>query len=71
MRIYFDVRFSKDKTPYKTRLFAYVSKGGTQRAAGGLLSPEPGSSFGGGGLYIPESPVLAKTREAIDAQLDE
>ncbi len=72
MRIYRDVRFSKDKTPYKTGLFAYVSKGGRKGPlAGYYLHLEPGNSFGGGGLYLPEAPVLAKTREAIDARLDE
>jgi len=72
MRIYRDVRFSKDKTPYKTGLFAYVSKGGRKGAlAGYYLHLEPGNSFGGGGLYLPEAPVLARTREAIETSFDE
>lgn len=72
MRIYRDVRFSKDKTPYKTGLFAYVSKGGRKGPlAGYYLHVEPGASFGGGGLYLPEAPVLARTREAIAAHFDE
>jgi uncharacterized protein (TIGR02453 family) len=72
MRIYRDVRFSKDKTPYKTGLFAYVSKGGRKGPlAGYYLHLEPGNSFGGGGLYMPEAPVLALTREAIEARFEE
>jgi len=72
MRIYRDVRFSKDKTPYKTGFFAYVSKGGRKGPlAGYYLHLESGNSFVGGGLYMPEPSVLAKTREAIEARLDE
>jgi len=72
MRIYRDVRFSKDKTPYKTGLFAYVSKGGRKGPlAGYYLHLEPGNSFGGGGLYMPDAPVLAQTREAIADRFDE
>lgn len=72
MRLYRDVRFSKDKTPYKTGLFAYVSKGGRKGPlAGYYLHVEPGNSFGGGGLYLPESNVLAVTRQAIDTRFGE
>ncbi|TNJ37170.1 DUF2461 domain-containing protein [Chlorobaculum thiosulfatiphilum] len=72
MRIYRDVRFSKDKTPYKTGLFAYISVGGRKGPlAGYYLHLEPGNSFGGGGLYLPEAPVLAQTRQAIDSRFDE
>jgi uncharacterized protein (TIGR02453 family) len=72
MRIYRDVRFSKDKTPYKTGLFAYISKGGRKGPlAGYYLHLEPGNSFAGGGLYMPEAPVLARTREAIETGFDE
>jgi uncharacterized protein (TIGR02453 family) len=72
MRIYRDIRFSKDKTPYKTGFFAYVSKGGRKGAlAGYYFHLEPGESFGGGGLYMPEPPVLDKTRKAIDSRYPE
>lgn len=72
MRIYRDVRFSKDKTPYKTGLFAYISAGGRKGPlAGYYLHLEPGASFAGGGLYMPEVPVLARTRAAIDSRFDE
>jgi uncharacterized protein (TIGR02453 family) len=72
MRIYRDVRFSKDKTPYKTGFFAYVSAGGRKGPlAGYYLHFEPGASFAGGGLYMPEPQVLARTRQAIDTRFAE
>jgi len=72
MRIYRDVRFSKDKIPYKTGFFAYVSAGGRKGPlAGYYLHLEPEASFAGGGLYMPEAPVLARTRQAIDTRFAE
>jgi uncharacterized protein (TIGR02453 family) len=72
MRIYRDVRFSKDKTPYKTGFFAYVSAGGRKGPlAGYYLHIEPDASFAGGGLYMPEAPILDRTRRSIDGQYDE
>ncbi|NTV25259.1 MAG: DUF2461 domain-containing protein [Chlorobiaceae bacterium] len=72
MRIYRDTRFSKDKTPYKTGFFAYVSAGGRKGPlAGYYLHLEPGASFAGGGLYMPEAKILEKTRIAIDTGFPE
>ncbi len=72
MRIYRDIRFSTDKTPYKTGFFAYVSKGGRKAPYGGYyFHLEPGGSFAGGGLYMPEPHLLDLTRRAIDARYDE
>lgn len=72
MRIYRDTRFSKDKTPYKTGFFAYVAKGGWKAGnAGYYLHLEPGESFAGGGLYMPEPRILEKTRQAIDTNYPE
>ncbi|NTW51630.1 MAG: DUF2461 domain-containing protein [Chlorobiaceae bacterium] len=72
MRIYRDIRFSKDKTPYKTGFFAYVSEGGRKGPlAGYYLHLEPGASFTGGGLYMPEPPALEKSRRAIDSRYSE
>jgi uncharacterized protein (TIGR02453 family) len=72
MRIYRDIRFSKDKTPYKTGFFAYVSSGGRKGPLGGYyLHIEPGASFAGAGLYMPEPQVLEKTRRAIDGRYAE
>src|SRR5262249_40592197 len=52
-RIFRDVRFSKDKTPYKAHFGAFFSKGGRKfPGAGYYLHIEPGGkSFAGGGLW--------------------
>lgn len=66
MRIYRDVRFSKDKTPYKSNFFVFMNKGGKKSpTAGYYFNLEPGASFFGGGIYRPESKVLANIRQEI------
>ncbi|MBX9851171.1 MAG: DUF2461 domain-containing protein, partial [Cytophagaceae bacterium] len=67
-RIYKDVRFSKDKTPYKTHMGAYLAKGGKKSIyAGYYLHLEPGNnSILAGGIWMPEPPVLNKVRQEID-----
>lgn len=66
-RIYRDVRFSKDKTPYKTNMGCWFSKGGKKSPhAGYYLHIEPGKSFLAGGIYMPESAVLKNVRQEID-----
>jgi uncharacterized protein (TIGR02453 family) len=67
-RIFRDVRFAKDKTPYKPNFGAAFSKGGRKSAgAGYYLHVEPdGKSFVGGGIWMPEAPVLKKIRQEID-----
>jgi uncharacterized protein (TIGR02453 family) len=68
MRIYRDIRFSRDKTPYKTGFFAFMNKGGRKSPFGGYyLHLEPGESFCGGGVYMPDPAVLAKLRHEIDS----
>ena len=68
MRIFRDVRFSKDKTPYKTNLGAGFSKGGRKfMGAGYYLHIEPGNkTFAGGGMWQPEAPMLKALRQEID-----
>lgn len=63
-RIYRDVRFSKDKTPYKTHFGANIAPGGRKsKKAGFYVHIEPnGTSVTGGGLYMPEPPVLKALR---------
>lgn len=63
-----DVRFSKDKSPYKINMGAYFNRGGKKsNNAGYYFHLEPGNqSFGGGGLWMPEAPQLAKVRQEID-----
>ena len=66
-RIYRDVRFSTDKTPYKTHFGAYFAEGGKKSLGPGYyIHVEPASIFVGGGIYMPESPVLQKIRQEID-----
>jgi uncharacterized protein (TIGR02453 family) len=67
-RINRDIRFSKDKTPYKTNMGASFNKGGKKSIfAGYYFHMEPGGkSFAGGGLWMPETPGLKKLRQEID-----
>lgn len=67
-RIYRDVRFSKDKRPYKTNMGAAFSATGKGLGRPGYyFHIEPGNkSFIGAGLYMPEADVLAKVRQEID-----
>ncbi len=66
-RINRDVRFSKDKSPYKTNFGAYINGGGKKSILGGYyFHCEPGSSFTGGGLWMPMPPELSKVRQEID-----
>ena len=72
MRINRDIRFSKEKSPYKTNFFAFINKGGRKSPLGGYyLHLEPGGSFAGGGIYMPEPAVLELTRREIDTHFEE
>jgi uncharacterized protein (TIGR02453 family) len=65
-----DIRFSTDKTPYKTNFGAWFNPGGRGApSAGYYLNLEPGGSFAAGGLYMPEAKVLATLRQEIDYNL--
>lgn len=71
-RIYRDVRFSKDKSPYKTNLGAYISPGGRKSMLPGYyFHLEPGRSFVAGGKHYPDGPELLKLRTAIANNTDE
>lgn len=66
-RIYRDVRFSKDKRPYKTNMGAGISPGGKMmQEPGYYIHIEPGKSFIAGGMYMPEPGNLSKIRQEID-----
>jgi uncharacterized protein (TIGR02453 family) len=67
-RINRDIRFSKDKTPYKANMGASFNRGGKKSAfAGYYFHLEPGGkSFAGGGLWMPEAAELKKLRQEID-----
>ena len=70
-RINRDIRFSKDKSPYKTNMGAYINRGGKKSVFGGYyFHCEPGHSFVGGGLWMPMPPELNKVRQEIDYNFD-
>jgi uncharacterized protein (TIGR02453 family) len=74
-RIYRDVRFSKDKSPYKTNVgasFAYAERGadgapdlGGARRRGGYFHFSPGEIFVGGGMWHPDPAPLAAWRALV------
>jgi uncharacterized protein (TIGR02453 family) len=67
-----DIRFSKDKSPYKSHMGMYLSKGGrTSFHAGYYFHLEPGGALAGGGLWAPMAPELKKVRQEIDYNWDE
>ncbi|MFZ6010296.1 MAG: DUF2461 domain-containing protein [Bacteroidota bacterium] len=67
-RIYRDVRFSKDKRPYKTNMGAGFSPNGKLiQEPGYYIHIEPGNkSFVAGGIYMPDAANLSKVRQEID-----
>lgn len=66
-RINRDIRFSKDKSPYKTNLGIWMSSGAKHsEAAGYYLHIDPQGSFFGGGLYMPTPEQLLKIRKEIN-----
>ncbi len=72
-RINRDVRFSKDKSPYKTNMGASINCAGRKawEKAGYYFQLEPGRSFAGGGIWMPESPQLKKIRQEVDYNFNE
>jgi uncharacterized protein (TIGR02453 family) len=63
-----DIRFSNDKTPFKTRLSAWLSPFGKSGAnAGYYVSVAPGETRFGAGIYTPEKPVLEALRRGLAA----
>jgi len=71
-RIYRDVRFSKDKSPYKTNFGAYLVPGGKKsNRAGVYLQIAPGDSFLAGGSYAPPADILKKIRSEVYYNIDE
>lgn len=68
MRIHRDVRFSKDKKPYKTNLGIHFrhAAGKDVHAPGFYFHVDPHDVFVGAGIWHPESDALLRIREAID-----
>ena len=83
-RIYRDVRFSKDKSPYKTNLgasFPWIGEGpadgvgrshtGTVHSSGGYFHLSPGEIYVGGGIWHPEKPWIdAFRRRVVDEPVE-
>jgi uncharacterized protein (TIGR02453 family) len=76
-RIYRDVRFSRDKSPYKTHAACWFSHrqaghgvGSETHGAGAgyYFHLEPGASIVAGGIWMPPRPTLNRLREAIAAR---
>ena len=67
-RIYRDVRFSKDKKPYKVNMGAGISPNGKLiQEPGYYIHIQPGNkSFVAGGIYMPDAGNLVKIRQEID-----
>jgi len=71
-RIHRDIRFSPDKTPYKTNFGAYFVKGGKKSGlAGYYIQIEPRNSFIAGGIYRPPSELLRRIRKEIYLNIEE
>ncbi|MEO8561519.1 MAG: DUF2461 domain-containing protein [bacterium] len=74
-RIHRDVRFSNDKSPYKTNAACWFYHGDAGRGVGSATAHggagfyfhmEPGESMLGGGIWMPPRPTLNRIRERID-----
>ena len=67
-----DLRFSKDKTPYKTDYYIVLNQNGKNSpSAFYYVHIEPNNCFVGGGIYNPQSSELKKIRSEINASFDE
>ncbi len=66
-RIFRDVRFGKDKSPYKPNFGAFIARGGRKgnRAGYYVHIESGGASMIAGGIYMPPSPVLKQLRDGI------
>ncbi|MHB9142956.1 MAG: DUF2461 domain-containing protein [Paludibacter sp.] len=72
-RIYRDIRFSHDKTPYKTHFGVYIaSAGGRKSQRGGYyLHLDPAGCFVGSGVWCPDAVVLKALRQSVYDNIDE
>ncbi len=72
-RIYRDVRFSPDKSPYKTHFGAYICgfRGKNSGRCGYYFHLEPDGCLLGGGCYCPAPPLLKRIRQDIYDNIEE
>ena len=71
MRIYRDVRFSNDKTPYKAHFANSYSRLGKELRGGYFLRIRPGESFLAGGFWEPSKDDLFRIRKEIEQDASE
>jgi len=65
-RIFRDVRFAKDKSPYKINMGAWITRAGRKSPGPGYyIHLQPGGSFLAAGVYMPEPEQLKKIRSEI------
>jgi len=65
-RIFRDIRFSKDKAPYKTNFGAWITNSGRKSCGPGYyIHIQPGESFLAAGVYMPDPGKLKKIRQEI------
>jgi len=72
-RINRDIRFSNDKSPYKSHFGAFIVRGGKKNGdkfAGYYFHIEPGKSIIAGGAYMPPTPWLSAIRAKINEEPD-
>lgn len=71
-RIYRDIRFSPDKSPYKTHIGGYIDAKGKNALHGGYyIHLEPGNCMLAGGCWCLPSPVLKAVRRSVYDNIDE
>ncbi len=70
-RIYRDVRFSKDKSPYQPHFAGSFSRAGAHRRGGYYLRIRPGESFIAVGFWQPEPKDLLRIRKEFERDADE
>ena len=70
-RIYRDVRFSKDKTPYQPHFAGSFSRLGKELRGGYYLRIRPGESFLAGGFWQPEKEDILRIRKEIEQDASE
>jgi len=70
-RIYRDVRFSKDQTPYKTNFGVGYSRSKPMLRGGYYIQLEPGNSFVGGGFWGPDAKDLLRIRKEFEINTTE
>jgi len=70
-RIYKDIRFSKDKTPYKTNFGVSFSRTKPLLRGGYYIHLEPGNSFVGGGFWAPNNEDLLRIRKEFEMDTSE